>query len=290
MIKAERAKHYDVAYQVLDYLYKQANLIRTLNQKEVTVTFSLKDIKKHYKDDLFKRDINYGNIENVLQFLTKNKIIRIDSAFFVLYNAIRIKKLIEEPRIRYKEEDCTYLIRHYEHKNKQIHIVGEYAKLMATNKEKGNEFVHDYFNMNFDDFLNKYFKNRIRQLNVSQTANKYNRIFAELSLKQKEIINDQSKYITVFAGPGSGKTRLLVHKLASLALLEKVKVEQILALTFSNAAAVEFKTRLKDLIGDIAYFVEVSTFHSYCFKLLEITGDLRKSETVVKDATEKILN
>jgi len=36
--------------------------------------------------------------------------------------------------------------------------------------------------------------------------------------------------------------------------------------------------------------VEVSTFHSYCFKLLEITGDLRKSETVVKDATEKILN
>ena len=290
VIKAERAKHYDVAYQVLDYLYKQANLIRTLNQKEVTVTFSLKDIKKHYKDDLFKRDINYGNIENVLQFLTKNKIIRIDSAFFVLYNAIRIKKLIEEPRIRYKEEDCTYLIRHYEHKNKQIHIVGEYAKLMATNKEKGNEFVHDYFNMNFDDFLNKYFKNRIRQLNVSQTANKYNRIFAELSLKQKEIINDQSKYITVFAGPGSGKTRLLVHKLASLALLEKVKVEQILALTFSNAAAVEFKTRLKDLIGDIAYFVEVSTFHSYCFKLLEITGDLRKSETVVKDATEKILN
>ena len=70
---------------------------------------------------------------------------------------------------------------------------------MATNKEKGNEFVHDYFNMNFDDFLNKYFKNRIRQLNVSQTANKYNR-FLLLSLKQKEIINDQSKYITVFAG------------------------------------------------------------------------------------------
>ena len=58
---------------------------------------------------------------------------------FVLYNAIRIKKLIEEPRIRYKEEDCTYLIRHYEHKNKH-HIVGEYAKLLATNKEKGNEF------------------------------------------------------------------------------------------------------------------------------------------------------
>ena len=157
---------------------------------------------------------------------------------------------------------------------------------MATNKEKGNEFVHDYFNMNFDDFLNKYFKNRIRQLNVSQTANKYNRIFAELSLKQKEIINDQSKYITVFAGPGSGKTRLLVHKLASC-IIRKSEGGTNLALTFSNAAAVEFKTRLKDLIGDIAYFVEVSTFHSYCFKLLEITGDLRKSETVVKDATEK---
>ena len=93
----------------------------------MTVTFSLKDIKKHYKDDLFKRDINYGNIENVLQFLTKNKIIRIDSAFFVLYNAIRIKKLIEEPASVIKKKIIPYLIRHYEHKNKQIHIVGEYA-------------------------------------------------------------------------------------------------------------------------------------------------------------------
>ena len=63
-----------------------------------------------------------------------------------------------------------------------------------------------------------------------------------LSNKQKEIIeDDKSKYIIVAAGPGSGKTRVLVHKLASLLTLEDIKSEQLLMLTFSRAAAIEFK-------------------------------------------------
>ncbi len=290
IIKKERDQHYDIAFKVIEYLYEQAAKIRTEGQKEVTVTFSFKDIQNHYAGDLFSNKINYETIETVLQFLTKNQIVRIDSAFFVLYNAIRLEKLIQEPRVIYKATDYTYLNDHYIHRNQQIHIIGEYAKLMMEDEEKGNQFAYDYFNISFNDFLDKYFKNRKRQLFISQTLNRYNKIFDDLSLKQKEIIEDESQYVTVFAGPGSGKTRLLVHKLASLALLEKVKVEQILALTFSNAAAVEFKTRLKELIGDIAYFVEVSTFHSYCFRLLEITGDITKSDSVVAEATEKIIN
>ena len=69
----------------------------------------------------------------------------------------------------------------------------------------------------------------------------------------------------VAAGPGIGKTRVLVHKLASLLLLEDVKHEQLLMLTFSRAAATEFKQRLMGLIGNAAHFVEIKTFHSYCF-------------------------
>ena len=57
-----------------------------------------------------------------------------------------------------------------------------------------------------------------------------------------------SRGIVVAAGPGSVKTRVLVHKLASLLLLEDVKHEQLLMLTFSRAAATEFKQRLMELI------------------------------------------
>ncbi|MDE6646262.1 MAG: ATP-dependent helicase, partial [Prevotella sp.] len=89
-------------------------------------------------------------------------------------------------------------------------------------------------------------------------------------------------------GPGSGKTRVLVHKLASLLLLEDVKHEQLLMLTFSRAAATEFKQRLIDLIGEVAYYVEIKTFHSYSFDLLGRIGNLEDAKNVVKRAAEMI--
>lgn len=92
------------------------------------------------------------------------------------------------------------------------------------------------------------------------------------------------------AGPGSGKTRVLVHKLASLLLLEDVKHEQLLMLTFSRAAATEFKQRLMQLIGNAAHFVEIKTFHSYCFDLMGRVGNLSEAGDVVKQAAEMINN
>ncbi|MBQ1493147.1 MAG: ATP-dependent helicase [Blautia sp.] len=106
-----------------------------------------------------------------------------------------------------------------------------------------------------------------------------------MSARQKEIINDkESRCIVVAAGPGSGMTRVLVHKLASLLLLEDVKHEQLLMLTFSRAAAMEFKLRLRELIQNAASFVEIKTFHSFCFDLLGKVGNLRDSQNVVRDA------
>src|SRR5574344_2871317 len=97
-----------------------------------------------------------------------------------------------------------------------------------------------------------------------------------------EIISDhESRCIVVAAGPGSGKTRVLVHKLASLILLEDVKSEQLLMLTFSRAAATEFKKRLKALIGNAAEYVEIKTFHSYSFDILGRKGTVEGSEHIV---------
>ena len=108
---------------------------------------------------------------------------------------------------------------------------------------------------------------------------------------QSKIINDaESKYIVVAAGPGSGKTRVLVHKLAALIMMEDCKSDQLLMLTFSRAAATEFKKRLVELIGNAANFVEIKTFHSYCFDLLGKVGSLEGSENVVKNAVELINN
>lgn len=100
----------------------------------------------------------------------------------------------------------------------------------------------------------------------------------------------ESRCIVVAAGPGSGKTRVLVHKLASLLLLEDVKHEQLLMLTFSRSAATEFKQRLRKLVGDAANYVEIKTFHSYCFDLLGRIGNLEDAVGVVRKAAEMILS
>ena len=71
-------------------------------------------------------------------------------------------------------------------------------------------------------------------------------------------------------------------------MMEDVKHEQMLMLTFSRAAATEFKKRLMTLIGNAANFIQITTFHSYCFDLLGKVGDIEKSDKIVNLAVDKI--
>jgi ATP-dependent DNA helicase RecQ len=129
----------------------------------------------------------------------------------------------------------------------------------------------------------------VNEIQRNLTPEKYKQLFGQLSQRQMEIISDkESRCIVVAAGPGSGKTRVLVHKLASLLLLEDVKHEQLLMLTFSRVAATEFKQRLMELIGNAAHYVEIKTFHAYCFDLLGLIGNLEEVKNVVGKAAEMI--
>jgi len=225
-------------------------------------------------------------------YLSKIHAITIDGGFLVSYNAMQITRLEEDNRIQYKKEDYKYLDEFYKQRIQQIHIVGEYAHIMERDYNASLQFVSDYFQLDYKAFISKYFKgDRAGEINRNITPEKYNTLFGGLSPKQREIIDDDSsKYIVVAAGPGSGKTKVLVHKLASLLMLEDVKNEQLLMLTFSRAAATEFKLRLSSLIGNAAHFVAINTFHSYCFDLLGRIGNLEESDDVVRVATEKILD
>ena len=232
------------------------------------------------------------DIEDALLYLSKIGALKLEGGFLVLYNGMEIKRLITDNRIKYKVDDYRFLDEFYKQKIRQIHIVGEYANLMVRDYQAALQFVQDYFQMDFRKFVTKYFKGeRIQDIDRNITPQKYHQLFGELSDKQSQIINDaDSKYIVVAAGPGSGKTRVLVHKLAALLLLEDVKHEQLLMLTFSRAAATEFKKRLIELIGNAANFVEIKTFHSYCFDLLGKIGSLEGVDDVVKNAAEMIKN
>lgn len=285
----------EICKQVVEWLYQKVYLMTEEEKKRQTICFSvvelLSDVKSRLGTALFvgDRDIQLEDVEEALLYLSKIGALKLEGGFLVLYNAMDIHRL-QDNRIQYKLSDYRMLDEFYKQKIQQIHIVGEYANLMVKNYDAALQYVQDYFQMDYKRFVSKYFKgDRVKQIDRNVTPEKYERLFGALSDRQLEIINDKSsRAIVVAAGPGSGKTRVLVHKLASLLQLEDVKHEQLLMLTFSRAAATEFKERLIQLIGTAAHYVEIKTFHSYCFDLLGRIGNLEDAENVVAEAAEMI--
>ena len=233
--------------------------------------------------------VQLEDVEEALLYLSKIGALKLEGGFLVLYNAMEIHR-VKDSMKRYKQEDYRMLNEFYRQKIQQVHIVGEYANLMVRDYNAALQYVQDYFQMDYKAFVRKYFKGeRLAEISRNITPEKYKQIFGSLSPTQQQIIQDkESVVIVVAAGPGSGKTRVLVHKLASLLLLEDVKHEQLLMLTFSRAAATEFKQRLMALIGNAAHFVEIKTFHSYSFDLLGRIGNIEDAKGVVERAARMI--
>lgn len=280
---------------IVKHLYKKASGMPVNEKEETLVQFSELELKNCYMNELSLTDekqMTFNQVQDALLYLSKIDSLVLEGGFLVLYNAMEIKRLELDNRIQYKNEDYKQLNEFYKQKIQQIHIVGEYANMMVRSYDEAQQFVSDYFNMDYKGFLAKYFKgDRMGEINRNITPQKYNQLFGDLSLSQREIIDDDtSKYIVVAAGPGSGKTRVLVHKLAALVLFDDIKYEQLLMLTFSRAAATEFRQRMISLIGGAAKFLEIKTFHSYCFDLLGKIGNIENSENIVHDAAEMIRN
>lgn len=295
LLKEKLEKRHVLAKFIIEFLHERSNLNVTedeVEKKDVIVEFSVHELKTAYENhqSLFKLEIGIDDIEDTLFYLSRIEAIKIEGGFLVVYNRLSIERIEQDNYKRYTKEDYQKLNQFYENKVQQIHIVGEYAKKMLSDYKDALQFVEDYFQLNYSSFLKKYFPgSKINDLKLKMTPTKFRQLFGELSPTQLKIINDnETQYIVVAAGPGSGKTRVLVHKLASLLLMEDVKHEQLLMLTFSRAAATEFKKRLLKLIGNAAAYIEIKTFHSYCFDLLGKVGSLEKSDSILKKAIEKI--
>lgn len=297
ILKEKLEKRHELSKFIVEHLYEKSvhNIKEDSKEKdEVLVEFSVHELKGEFESrpKLFEMQVTIDDIEDALFYLSRIDAIKIEGGFLVVYNGLTIERVEPDNKRRYKVEDYQKLNQFYENKVQQIHIVGEYAKKMINDYRDALQFVEDYFQLNYQSFLSKYFKgSRQNEIKRNVTPAKFRQLFGKLSPTQLKIINDNdTKYIVVAAGPGSGKTRVLVHKLASLLLMEDVKHEQLLMVTFSRAAATEFKKRLLKLIGNAANYIEIKTFHSYCFDLLGKVGSLEKSDMILKTTREKIRN
>jgi len=96
----------------------------------------------------------------------------------------------------------------------------------------------------------------------------------ELNPQQREAVDHLEGPLLVLAGPGSGKTRVLVNRIAGLISSGTAFPSQILAVTFTNKAAGEMRRRVEELAGPCAREIAMGTFHSICLKILRSHHEL----------------
>ena len=119
-------------------------------------------------------------------------------------------------------------------------------------------------------------------------------------LLETEVLNDVQSAavrqtdgpVLIFAGAGSGKTRVLTHRIAYLLKELRIAPDRMLAVTFTNKAAGEMKTRLQNMIGTDARDLWVGTFHSMCVRILRRDGSrigIAPTFAVIDDADQRQL-
>lgn len=286
------ARH-ELAIRCLDAILEAASTNAqaekpTKEDEPLRVEFSLVELHERMSSSLFGDVVELKELERALLFLDELGVLKLEGGFLVYYKRLNLERTEQNRRKDYKIEDYSKLDEHYKARVEQIHIVGEFATKRLQSAQVALSFVDDYFKMEHDRFIRKHFPDRRTELTRPVTESRFKQLFGELSLEQAEVVADKSDHILVLAGPGSGKTRVLVHKVASLLLLEDVKPEQFLMLTFSKGAALEFRTRIHELVPEYRGLIKVTTFHGFCFELLGQLGDLEKSEGVMERAMQAI--
>jgi len=123
----------------------------------------------------------------------------------------------------------------------------------------------------------------------SKAEKKKDNITSTLNKDQKKAVLHKKGPLIIMAGPGTGKTRTLTHRIAHLVKDNKVLPENILAVTFTNKAAVEMRERLEILIKGVKELPLIATFHSLCFKILQEQKNIPKLSIIDDDERKSLV-
>lgn len=268
-------KRHAVARIVLDAIFSKIP-DDTVPGADVLVCFSSGDLAKSLQSHLFLSQTikdPLAAIDRGLLFLHEQKAIILQQGLAVFRQAMSIRVFPEESGRRYSKGDYEPLAHHYKEKIFQVHGMNEYARLGAREISSALELVVAYFTLSKTDFIKRYFPGRKEMIERATSQESYRRIVEDLAndAQVKIVTGDEDANTLILAGPGSGKTRAVIHRCAYLVRVLRVNPENILIVCFNHSAAVELRRKLVELIGDDAAWVTIQTYHGIAMRLTGTT-------------------
>jgi ATP-dependent DNA helicase RecQ len=231
-------------------------------------------------------------LESALLWLHEQNVIRLNKGLAVFRSAMTIR--LDKDGGSFLKADFEPLQLHYTEQVVQIHVMAEYVQRGLTAMADALRLTMDYFTLGRTDFLQRWLPHREKELYRQTLPESWRAIVEALNnpVQQRIVADDREQTnVLVLAGPGSGKTRVLVHRIAYLIRVRREDPHGILALAYNRHAAVEIRERLAALIGDDAQRVMVMTCHALAMRLTghSFAGDRQKLDggsfkKVLKDA------
>ena len=212
-------------------------------------------------------------LDSSLLWLHEMEVIRLNKGLAIFRPAMTIRMNKSERR-RFVKADFTTLDLHYKGQILQIHVIKEFATKGMEEMREALRLSKDYFSMDQKSFLSCWLPGRDKEIYRQTTPESWKAIVENLKnpIQQHIVADDrEDTNVLVLAGPGSGKTRVLVHRIAYLIRVRRENPKGIIALTYNRHASIEIRQRLKELIGVDAQGVTILTCHSLAMRLAGIS-------------------
>jgi ATP-dependent DNA helicase RecQ len=207
-------------------------------------------------------------VDRALLWLHEQEVILLNKGLAVFRPAMTIR--ISQEKRNFLKSDFAPLQLHYQEQVVQIHVMAEYVQRGLEAMADALRLTRDYFSLKREEFIRRWLPGRDKELSRQTTPESWRGIVESLHnpIQQGIVADDREQTnILVLAGPGSGKTRVLVHRIAYLMRVRRENPRGIVALAYNRHAAVEIRRRLGELIGDNARGVTVLTCHALAMRL-----------------------
>ncbi|WP_024537430.1 RecQ family ATP-dependent DNA helicase [Comamonas badia] len=237
------------------------------------VTAKQGELETALQNDLSLADLAIADwgvaLSSALLYLDANEVLHLARGKAVFRSAMRIAFEPTAQRRQFNKGDYAELALHYQSKIAQVHVMAEFAKLALHKVQAAMQFILDYFRLDRDSFIRQYFGGRKDVLEMATTEAAHRRILIDLANPEQQAIVTAplTGCQLVLAGPGSGKTRVIVHRVAWLLRERLVEPEAIMVLAYNRHAAHEIRQRLWQLVGVDAAGVTVQTLHSLAMRI-----------------------